>query len=69
MINWGRWPEIEVVMLLERYLKGKGGLFTKRFSISVADFLFTLVGSVICGVKLWLKSNSRKLYVPLFYYN
>ena len=54
-------------MLPERYLKD--GLLTKNFSISVADFSFTLVGSVICGVKLWLKSNSRKLYVPLFYYN
>ena len=52
MINWGRWPEIEVVMLPERYLKD--GLFTKILSISVADFSVTLVGSVICGVKLWL---------------
>ena len=67
MINWGRWSEIKVVVLPERYLKD--GLLTKNFSISVADFSFTLVGSVIFGVKLWLKSNSRKLYVPLFYYN
>ena len=36
-------------------------------SISVLDFSVTLVGSVICGVKLWLKSNSRKLYVPVFF--
>ena len=64
MINWGRWSEIEVVTLPERYLKD--GLSTKMLSISVADFSFTLVGSVICGVKLWLKSNSRKLYVPHF---
>ena len=61
MISWGRWSEIEVVMLPERYLKD--GLFIKMLSISVADFSFTLVGSVICGVKLWLKNNSRKLCV------
>ena len=67
MINWGGCSDIEVVMLPERYLKD--GLFTKMLSVSVADFSVTLVGSVICGVKLWLKSNSRKLYVPLFYYN
>ena len=67
MINWGRWSKIRVAILQERYLKDE--LFTKMLSISVADFSFTLVGSVICGVKLWLKSNSRKLYVPLFYYN
>ena len=58
IINWGRWSEIEVVMLP-----------AKMLSISVADFSFTLLESVNCGVKLWLKSNSRKLYVPLFYYN
>ena len=51
-------------MLPERYLKG--GLFKKMLAISVTDFSVTLVGSVICGVKLWLKSSSRKLYVPLF---
>ena len=67
MINWERWSEIEVVMLPERYLKD--GLFTKMLSISVADFSFTLVGSVICGVKLWLKSNSRKFYVLFFNHN
>ena len=51
-------------MLSERSLKV--GLFTKMLSISVADFSVTLVGSVICGVTLWLKSSERKLYVPLF---
>ena len=65
MIIWGRWSEIVVVVLPERYLKD--GLFTKMLSISVADFSITLVGSVICGVKLWLQSNSRKLYVLLFF--
>ena len=60
MINCGRWSEIEAVMLQERYLND--GLFTKMLSISVADFSV----SVICDVKLWLKSNTRKLYVPLF---
>ena len=66
MINWGRWSEIKVVMLPERYLKD--GLFTKMLFLSVANFSLTLVGSIICGVNLQLKSNSRKLYVPLFYY-
>ena len=56
MINWERWPEIEVVMLPERYRKD--GLFSNMLSISVADFSVTLVGGVICGVKL-------RLYVPL----
>ena len=64
MINWGRWSENEVVMLSERSLKD--GLFTKMLSISVVDFSVTLVESAICGVKLWLKSNSRKLYVSRF---
>ena len=45
MINWGRWSEIEVVMLPGRYLKDE--LFTKMLSISVADFSVTLVGSVV----------------------
>ena len=67
VINWGRWSEIEVVMLPERYLKDRQ--FTKMLSISVAYLSCTVVGSVICGVKLWLKSNSRKLYVLLFYHN
>ena len=64
MINWGRWSENEVVMLSERSLKD--GLFTKMLSISVVDFSVTLVESAICGVKLLLKSNSRKLYVSRF---
>ena len=51
MIKWGRWSQIEVVKLPERYLKD--GLFMKMLSVSVADFSVTLVGSVICGVKLW----------------
>ena len=64
MINWG-WSKIELVMLPERYLKD--GLFTKMLSICVADFPITLVGSVIYGIKLWLKSNLRKLYMCLFF--
>ena len=64
MINWGRWSENEVVMLSKRSLKD--GLFTKMLSISVVDFSVTLVERAICGVKLWLKSNSRKLYVSRF---
>ena len=59
MINCGRWSENEVAIIPKRYLKN--GFFTKMLSISVADVLVTLVGSVICGVKLLLKSNSRKL--------
>ena len=62
MINCGRLSEI--VMLLESHLKD--GLFTNMLSISVADFSVTLVGSVICDITLWLKSNLRKLYVPRF---
>ena len=37
--------------------------FTKMLSISVAVFSVILVGSVICGVKLLLKSCSKNLYV------
>ena len=63
MIKWGIWSETKVVMLPERCLKG--GLFTKILFINVADFSVTLVGRIICDIKLWLNSNWRKLYGPL----
>ena len=66
IINWGRCSEIEIVMLPERYLRD--GLFTKMLSISVADLSFTLVGSVIFGVKLQLK-RTQENYMCLFFYH
>ena len=63
MMNWGRRSDIDVVIFPKLYLSVWP--FKKILSISVAVFLVILVGSVISGVKLWLKSCSKNSYVPL----
>ena len=61
-MNWGRWSDIEVVMLLEIQLSQL--LLMRILSMRGAIFSVILVGKVIRGIKLCHKRFSRNLLTP-----
>ena len=61
-MNWGRWSDIEVVMLPQIQLSAL--LLMRILSMRVAVFSAILVGKVIRGIKLCHKRFSRNLVTP-----